>query len=220
MTSILCLIAFSDSGVLSEDEGFIPSCAISNLISEDSFRAVLPEDDNIENHKQDATIQEDSVTEMPSQLNGPNYSELQTSEPVVTEFSVDNGLTSTLLMQSTDDSPTSNQEINVNYENILMSKPSISQNPVDTDSTSTGTPVETTMQEENRRTITSMRAEFGVLNCNGEIVPVPAPTCETTVDREMVTDLEKRVHFEFFEGRANKTPQRYLKIRNYLLDQW
>ena len=37
---------------------------------------------------------------------------------------------------------------------------------------------------------------------------------------ESITDDEKQAIPEFFEGRPSKTPDRYLKIRNYILDQW
>jgi protein MYSM1 len=47
-----------------------------------------------------------------------------------------------------------------------------------------------------------------------------APTCEVEVDKDEVSDLEKTVHFEFFENRVNKTPDRYMKIRNHIIEQW
>ena len=47
-----------------------------------------------------------------------------------------------------------------------------------------------------------------------------APDQESDIDRDSVSDLEKQVHFDFFSGRANKTPERYLRIRNYILDRW
>lgn len=64
------------------------------------------------------------------------------------------------------------------------------------------------------------RLDYGVLNSNGELVDMPAPSSETEVDRKSISEQEKQVHFEFFESRANKTPERYLRIRNYILDQW
>lgn len=46
------------------------------------------------------------------------------------------------------------------------------------------------------------------------------PEQEVTLDLNTVTEEEKQAISEFFEGRPSKTPERYLKIRNYILDQW
>ncbi|KAM4629013.1 histone H2A deubiquitinase MYSM1 isoform 1-T1 [Polymixia lowei] len=47
-----------------------------------------------------------------------------------------------------------------------------------------------------------------------------APEQEMEMDRDAITEEEKQAIPEFFEGRPSKTPERYLKIRNYILDQW
>ncbi|XP_072552235.1 histone H2A deubiquitinase MYSM1 [Salminus brasiliensis] len=47
-----------------------------------------------------------------------------------------------------------------------------------------------------------------------------APEHEVTLDISTITEEEKQAIQEFFEGRPSKTPERYLKIRNYILDQW
>lgn len=46
------------------------------------------------------------------------------------------------------------------------------------------------------------------------------PEQEIEMDMETITDDEKQAIPEFFEGRPSKTPERYLKIRNYILEQW
>ncbi|CAB3380042.1 Hypothetical predicted protein [Cloeon dipterum] len=46
------------------------------------------------------------------------------------------------------------------------------------------------------------------------------PTQELVMDLDVITDEEKAVHFEFFTGRPTKTPARYLKIRNHILEIW
>lgn len=46
------------------------------------------------------------------------------------------------------------------------------------------------------------------------------PEQEIQMDMEAITEEEKQAIPEFFEGRPSKTPERYLKIRNYILDQW
>ncbi|XP_036972042.1 histone H2A deubiquitinase MYSM1 [Acanthopagrus latus] len=47
-----------------------------------------------------------------------------------------------------------------------------------------------------------------------------APEQEIEMEMETITEEEKQAIPEFFEGRPSKTPERYLKIRNYILDQW
>ncbi|XP_068449227.1 histone H2A deubiquitinase MYSM1 [Clinocottus analis] len=46
------------------------------------------------------------------------------------------------------------------------------------------------------------------------------PEQEIEMDLESIAEEEKQAIPEFFEGRPSKTPERYLKIRNYILDQW
>ncbi|XP_054458779.1 histone H2A deubiquitinase MYSM1 [Anoplopoma fimbria] len=46
------------------------------------------------------------------------------------------------------------------------------------------------------------------------------PEQEVEMDVDAITEEEKQAIPEFFEGRSSKTPERYLKIRNYILDQW
>ncbi|XP_041695105.1 histone H2A deubiquitinase MYSM1-like isoform X1 [Coregonus clupeaformis] len=47
-----------------------------------------------------------------------------------------------------------------------------------------------------------------------------APEQEVELDLATITEEEKQAIPEFFEGRPSKTPERYLRIRNYMLDQW
>ncbi|XP_069498181.1 deubiquitinase MYSM1 isoform X2 [Ambystoma mexicanum] len=46
------------------------------------------------------------------------------------------------------------------------------------------------------------------------------PDQEVEIDREAIMEEEKQAISEFFEGRPSKTPDRYLKIRNFILAQW
>ncbi|GAB1288641.1 Deubiquitinase MYSM1 [Apodemus speciosus] len=55
-------------------------------------------------------------------------------------------------------------------------------------------------------------------NHEGEVLKPPEQ--EVEIDRNVIQDEEKQAIPEFFEGRQTKTPERYLKIRNYILDQW
>uniref|UniRef100_A0AAY4D449 Myb-like, SWIRM and MPN domain-containing protein 1 n=1 Tax=Denticeps clupeoides TaxID=299321 RepID=A0AAY4D449_9TELE len=49
---------------------------------------------------------------------------------------------------------------------------------------------------------------------------IKAPEQEVTLDKNNITEEEKQAIPEFFEGRPSKTPERYLRIRNYILEQW
>jgi hypothetical protein len=64
-------------------------------------------------------------------------------------------------------------------------------------------------------------SEFPLTNFKGEIIYFPNPTCELILKKDEVTDDEKVFHFDFFDGSGRaRNPQRYLKIRNYILESW
>ncbi|XP_029844471.2 histone H2A deubiquitinase MYSM1 isoform X2 [Ixodes scapularis] len=47
------------------------------------------------------------------------------------------------------------------------------------------------------------------------------PTQEVVVDESSISEEEKSIHAEFFNGISQfKTPERYLKIRNFILEAW
>lgn len=48
-----------------------------------------------------------------------------------------------------------------------------------------------------------------------ELLCMSEPTSEVILDPCIITDLEKAIHREFFDGRPAKTPARYLKV-NYV----
>ncbi|KZS04394.1 Uncharacterized protein APZ42_032694 [Daphnia magna] len=48
----------------------------------------------------------------------------------------------------------------------------------------------------------------------------PTPLQELIVDFSVITDEEKTIHWDFFEGRPSKTPERYMKIRNSIIQEW
>lgn len=54
----------------------------------------------------------------------------------------------------------------------------------------------------------------------GEIFEFPIPIEDKELQADGIMQEEKMVHSEFFDGRPLKTPERYLKIRNYILDCW
>ncbi|XP_040025471.2 histone H2A deubiquitinase MYSM1 [Gasterosteus aculeatus] len=53
-----------------------------------------------------------------------------------------------------------------------------------------------------------------------EELVLKVPEKEKEMEMETIAEEEKQAIPEFFEGRPSKTPERYLKIRNYILDQW
>ena len=63
--------------------------------------------------------------------------------------------------------------------------------------------------------------EYGVVTSDGEIVYLANPIQERILPTEEILDEEKTIHSEFFDGRRGlKNEERYLKIRNYILDSW
>lgn len=46
------------------------------------------------------------------------------------------------------------------------------------------------------------------------------PTEEVVLDKTKITDEEKTVHSEFFSGSSSKTSERYLRIRNSIVEAW
>lgn len=46
------------------------------------------------------------------------------------------------------------------------------------------------------------------------------PDAEIDIDPNHISPLEKYFHYEFFEGRPTKTPERFLKIRNFIIHAW
>lgn len=55
---------------------------------------------------------------------------------------------------------------------------------------------------------------------SNELESMETPIEELELHAESVTELEKFFHPEFFEGRPTKTPERYFKIRDYILNAW
>ena len=59
-----------------------------------------------------------------------------------------------------------------------------------------------------------------ITTVEGEVIHFPIPTCETILSPAEITQEERSVHPDFFGNKSSKTPERYLKIRNYILDSW
>ncbi|XP_044156997.1 deubiquitinase MYSM1 [Bufo gargarizans] len=53
-----------------------------------------------------------------------------------------------------------------------------------------------------------------------EVDELKPPEQEVEIEQDFISEEEKQAISEFFEGRPAKTPERYLRIRNYILDQW
>jgi protein MYSM1 len=53
-----------------------------------------------------------------------------------------------------------------------------------------------------------------------ELTSLEKPQAEVNISENYISELEKVVHSEFFEGRPTKTPLRYLKIRNHIVNCW
>ncbi|KAK7074992.1 Myb-like, SWIRM and MPN domains 1 [Halocaridina rubra] len=67
----------------------------------------------------------------------------------------------------------------------------------------------------------SIRAKNLSHECRKQLTfTFPPPTTERELDLETVTEEERKVHFEYFDGKGVKTPERYIRIRNYFLSSW
>ncbi|KAJ2308232.1 Myb-like, SWIRM and MPN domains 1, partial [Coemansia sp. RSA 2702] len=56
---------------------------------------------------------------------------------------------------------------------------------------------------------------------NGDATPLGAqPVPKFIVDPDTVSEIEQQGCREFFLGKANKTPERYMRIRNHMLAEW
>lgn len=60
--------------------------------------------------------------------------------------------------------------------------------------------------------------------CPSDLVTIvnsmEVPQKEIEINQQEITKLEKYFHCEFFEGRPTKTPERYMKIRNFIVNAW
>ncbi|KAJ8931895.1 hypothetical protein NQ314_015164 [Rhamnusium bicolor] len=67
--------------------------------------------------------------------------------------------------------------------------------------------------QDNTELDTKQWLDFSTLNelTVKELMSLEKPDCEIILDESNVTELEKVIHSEFFEGRPTKTPSRYLK---------
>ena len=59
-----------------------------------------------------------------------------------------------------------------------------------------------------------------VQTVDGDVIHFAFPTQECTLNLKAITDEEKEVVKEFFDNRPSKTPERYMRIRNYILETW
>ncbi|KAF5276270.1 hypothetical protein FQA39_LY06619 [Lamprigera yunnana] len=71
--------------------------------------------------------------------------------------------------------------------------------------------------EDSVQTFQSVDADNEVRK---QLMNMDVPKGEVLLSKDIITDLERSVHTEFFEGRPTKTPSRYLKIRNHILNTW
>ena len=70
-------------------------------------------------------------------------------------------------------------------------------------------------------TISSSPIEYAVVTSSGDAVYMANPTSEVKLDIEVISEQEKLIHSEFFDNRPGlKTPDRYLRIRTFIIDSW
>lgn len=74
-------------------------------------------------------------------------------------------------------------------------------------------------QDEKENEAKSKFREYSP-DISGLVESLDIPLTETRLNLTEVTELEKYFHCEFFEGRPTKTPERYLKIRAFIINSW
>lgn len=103
-----------------------------------------------------------------------------------------------------------------NHENTIRSSQDIDNNIDHIKSTES---VENHSSHESSEFISNLLA-----NCSDEVKKILTdlvePSEELKLNATEASDLEKLVHFEFFQGRQTKTPDRYMKIRGHILNSW
>lgn len=57
-------------------------------------------------------------------------------------------------------------------------------------------------------------------NIYEKLISMDVPEQELVIQHTEILEIEQIVHSEFFEGRPTKTRDRYLKIRNHILNSW
>nr|XP_045006279.1 deubiquitinase MYSM1 isoform X2 [Jaculus jaculus] len=76
------------------------------------------------------------------------------------------------------------------------------------------------VKQDLSRNATHVQSSCQMVEESYEEEELQPPEQEVEIDRNTIQEEEKQAIPEFFEGRQAKTPERYLKIRNYILDQW
>lgn len=70
------------------------------------------------------------------------------------------------------------------------------------------------------KTVERPKSEFLTEEVSKQLEDLNEPTKEFKFSVHEISDLEKYFHQEFFEGRPTKTPERYKKIRDFILNTW
>lgn len=64
------------------------------------------------------------------------------------------------------------------------------------------------------------KGRFFTEEVSRQLEDLTQPTGELKLRIQQISDVEKFFHQEFFEGRPTKTPERYKKIRDFILNAW
>ncbi|RZC42586.1 histone H2A deubiquitinase MYSM1 [Asbolus verrucosus] len=104
----------------------------------------------------------------------------------------------------------------VNIENITEDKPKVVNNEIEKIENENGN-LNTVNNKQQKIYIDLSILDESIVK---ELTNLEQPKSEVTIDENFISELEKIVHSEFFEGRPTKTPLRYLKIRNHIISCW
>ncbi|XP_055886147.1 histone H2A deubiquitinase MYSM1-like [Biomphalaria glabrata] len=88
------------------------------------------------------------------------------------------------------------------------------------DSLSDDSSKDKTYEEEVEHCVKTETIVNGLVTSSGEVVEFDIPQEEKILAPTFISEEEKTIHADFFDGRPPKTPERYLKIRSYIIDYW
>lgn len=194
------------TGLIENLDGF---CAVADIVSGSGDGQEDEEDVDIDIENDDDEMDDNVILKNRSTSPNSVYESLLKSAKVRTKCKK----TDTVIQKTEDEMPEEIKDLEESscdterMENILVSESS-------SDGLSEGG-----SQSDSSQHVEKRIANMVVLS-NGEVMEFPVPTEEKLVEPDLISLEERKVHLEFFDGRLSKTPDRYVKIRNYILDSW
>lgn len=114
----------------------------------------------------------------------------------------------------------SDDEAERKLQRVQQPEPAVSLRPSESEAETEQIAVRTDSEECESQSETDTKPPDSSGAPQQPVFTFPAPLTERAVDLAAISEEERTVHWDFFEGRSSKTPERYLKIRNSILTEW